>query len=147
MYLLYFIFLNLVYQNGTLKCFVYINNDQLWITVLEMVCVQTLSICVYSKHRLAKLMLNGRCKWHRKWQPSVTDGCLICLLVFCSLLWITVIWTAASANLFLFNYAVFIMSTKERILENAEIGIACAGGNIFLKSFIRKGQISNEDLF
>ncbi len=104
-------FLNLVYQNGTLKCFVYINNDQLWITVLEMVCVQTLSICVYSKHRLAKLMLNGRCKWHRKWQPSVTDGCLICLLVFCSLLWITVIWTAASANLFLFNYAVFIMST------------------------------------
>lgn len=103
------LYFKLVYLNGTLKCFVYINNDQLWIPVLETVCVQTFSNCVCSKHGLAKWMLNGRCKWHRKWQPSVTDGCLICLLVFCSLLWITVIWTAAPANLFLFNYAMFIM--------------------------------------
>lgn len=49
-----FLFFKLVNLNEAIKCFVYVNNDQLQIPVLKMVYVQTFSNCSCSKHRLPK---------------------------------------------------------------------------------------------
>lgn len=49
-----FLFFKLVNLNEAIKCFVYVNNDQLRIPVLKMVCLQIFSNCSCSKHRLPK---------------------------------------------------------------------------------------------
>lgn len=66
----------------------------------------------------------------RKWQPSVTDGCLICPFTFFSIL-STVMWTAAAETAFLFTYAMFIMPIISKGLKkniNWEISCRCCRG-------------------